>query len=639
MSTLAAVVAWDGAPDRTEIARRMLTRLSDRSPDGISVAEAPAAALGIGKLVVSQKQGHLRQPLIDEAAGLYSVSDVRIDNREELRGQLRLGPAATDAEIVLAAYVKWGPICPDHLVGDFAFIVWDSPNRRLFAARDPFGVRPLVYRRLSGRLLLASDVEQILTVDPSAWKVDDLAVVEYLQLQWRFPDRTFWEPIKTVPAGHCLMADDRSVQVLRWWRPPAAPEIIEDHEECYREFRRLFRQAVADRLDSDYPVLVQLSGGFDSSCIAVVAGQVGASAPLRAVGAVHPGLECDESVYMDAVKEVLPFPTEYWDGTKIPPLDHEQPSLCRPGHQGSTINGTRGDLEIAARDGARAIVNGYGGDVWQSWAEGQLDHLRERRWRQLWRDVFMRPNATWVQRLRILNLSLRLHTPDRLKRTVRSMMGSGAGSRPAGLLDRWSDDSNFPEARRWDSPGPFWSAMQSRQLEEIAGSRFVRAVENRQFMSSANRVEARFPFLDLRCLDLLWRLPGSIWRPTGYDSRFHPIALRALLPPEIVSRRRKTVFSSALADKARMAQTSLRSLVASQPSMHIDRYCRKAQINGLLRTDSDRLTSRDWSTLCRLQSLEAWFEIVYAGPAADHATREQHGYQGKQGYCRVERGP
>ena len=122
--------------------------LADRAPDGTAAVEAPGAALAIGKLVVSHKQGHAsnRSSMKPPASTWWPTS---ASTTATSCAPCSVFPAsATDAEIVLAGYQRWGPLVPDHLIGDFAFAVWDARQRRLFAARDPFGVRPLVYRRL-----------------------------------------------------------------------------------------------------------------------------------------------------------------------------------------------------------------------------------------------------------------------------------------------------------------------------------------------------------------------------------------------------------------------------------------------------------------------------------------------------------
>jgi asparagine synthase (glutamine-hydrolysing) len=630
MSTLAVVVDWSDGGDRVDgvdraagaagtggsarlaRARRMVERLADRAPDGTAAVEAPGAALGFGKLVVSRKQGHAEQPLVDPAAGLTLVADVRVDNRDELRGPLGLPATATDAEIVLAGYRRWGPLVPDHLVGDFAFAVWDARARRLFAARDPFGVRPLVYRRLpDGTLLLASDVESILAVDPTAWKIDDVAVVDHLLAQWRFSERTFWEPIKAVPAGHCLQASARSLDVVRWWRPPTDPEIIADHETCYREFRRRFRQAVADRLASDHPVLIHLSGGFDSSSIAVMAGDIAAPVPLRAAGAIYPGLLCDESLYMAATAARLPYPTEYWNGTHPLAIDLDEPSLTAPGHRTCANDGTRGDFEIAGREGARVVLSGVGGDVWQPCNESQMDYLRRGQWRQLGQAAFLRPGMSWRSRARVLRWSVGLETPETLRSLVRRLRRVHrpeppwlASPVPPGPIE--PPLAAHPLAR---SAG----LAQARRLAELEGPRPVHAVERMQAVAQAGGVEMRFPFLDVRLLDLLWRMPLTIWGPPGYPSRFHPRAMGDLLPVEVATRRWKTDFSEALAARAVLARRALGSGADSGGHALLERYCKKDALSSLLHGDVLRspLGPEGWNRIWRVAVLEAWLAMVY----------------------------
>ncbi len=628
MSILAVVAAWADDPARRDRARRMIEPLAERAPDGRASVEAPGAALAFGKLVVSRRQGHAAQPLSDAAAGLYLVADVRIDNRDELRPTLGLPAAATDAELVLAGYRQWGVALPDHLVGDFAFAVWDARARRLFAARDPFGVRPLYYRRLpDGALLVASDVESILAVDPGAWKVDDQAVIDHLLSAWPSPERTFWEPIRALPAGHALLASAADCQVQRWWRPPAVPAILADHETCYRELRRRLRQAVADRLDADHPVLVHLSGGFDSTAIATLAGTIEARAPLRAVGAVYPGLGCDESLYMDAVRARLPYPTEYWDGTRPLSLDLDAPALAGPGLRTCLNDGTRGDQEIARREGARAVLSGLGGDVWQPCNESQRDYLRRGHWRQLWQAAFMRPGMSWGGRARVLRWSLGQETPEAIRALGRRLRRRAPAAAPPWLARPATRDP-LPPAPEAQALARSHGLAQARRLLDLGGPRPVHALARMQVVAAANQVEMRFPFLDVRLVDLLWRLPLTIWGPPGYPARLHPLVLRDLLPPEVTSRRWKTDFSAALAARAALAWRALRA--RSDPPGHLllERYCRGSHIAALAGADLPQspLKADRWSEIWRLAVLEAWLEMVYGQARSRLTSRGEHGH-------------
>ena len=142
MSGIAGILRLNGqAPDRAELVR-MRDALAHRGPDGADVWTGGAAGLVHLALNVTPEAQSERGVVVD--GDLALVADVRLDNRDELLGALGLRSSTsrptTDPELLLAAYRRWGTECPERLLGAFAFAVWDGRERRLFLARDPFGV-------------------------------------------------------------------------------------------------------------------------------------------------------------------------------------------------------------------------------------------------------------------------------------------------------------------------------------------------------------------------------------------------------------------------------------------------------------------------------------------------------------------
>ncbi len=157
MSAVFGVVFLDGRPVPPALLERMAETLAHRGPDGAAIWTAsgasarsdgqPNAGLGFRRLITTPEAANEMSPLRDEAAALVLTADVRLDNRAELLAalQIEIPPGADglapvgDGTLLLEAYKKWGEACPEHLLGDFAFAIWDERRRRLFAARDHFG--------------------------------------------------------------------------------------------------------------------------------------------------------------------------------------------------------------------------------------------------------------------------------------------------------------------------------------------------------------------------------------------------------------------------------------------------------------------------------------------------------------------
>ena len=216
-------------------------------------------------------------PLVD-SRGLTIAADARLDDPEQLREALGLKPRdgrIADAALILHAYQRWGRACVERLYGDFAFVVWDAPRRRLFCARDALGARPFYYALNAQRFAFATAMEAVLAAPGVGAELDERRVSTHLASPWRdFRRRTFFREVLRLAPGHTLTVDAgrlRPVRQRRWWRPEGLPTArggsAEEHGEGLLEE---LDRAVRVRLGGG-PVGVELSGGLDSSAVAVLA--------------------------------------------------------------------------------------------------------------------------------------------------------------------------------------------------------------------------------------------------------------------------------------------------------------------------------------------------------------------------------
>jgi asparagine synthase (glutamine-hydrolysing) len=556
MSTLAVAVTWDDAPTRLELAQIMTGALAAHAPDGADVIEAPGAALGFGRLVVSRGQGHHLQPLRRPDFGLFLVADARIDNRAELAAELGLFRESTGAEVILAAFARWGDEAPRHLDGDYALALWDARRRRLFAARDPSGVRPLVYRILPDRLLVASDVEQILAVDPSARRVDDRSVVDFLIGRPAFHDRTYFEAIRAVPNGHSLIADGRTAIVRRHFEVPPLGPRFSDETEAFGELRRVFFQAVRERLESDHPAVLHASGGFDSSSVVSVADRLRRDGetlpPLRAVAAVYPGLACDEWPIIKSFETHLGFPLETWDGTQSTLADLTNPALRGPGTRATMTDGTAGDVELARSRGARILLTGFGGEIFDTPFGIFRDLLAEHELDTWWAHVASARRLPPSQLGRFAMILARESLPEGLRAELRPFRRARGLSAPAALLTPLAR-ALAAEPRPTAPLPPCRLAAHRASLSMFTGPLLPFVLGRNQARAGQEHVEIRAPFLDRAVLSVALRLPLQSRGVPAYGCRIQRRALGDLLPSPIRDLRRKTTFEDVLAHQLAVA--------------------------------------------------------------------------------------
>ncbi|HSP99200.1 MAG TPA: asparagine synthase-related protein, partial [Candidatus Dormibacteraeota bacterium] len=240
-------------------------------------------------------------PTLAESPSCRVVFDGVLDNGDELRAQLAepLAGEPTTAQLVCQAYGRWGEEAIARLKGIFALIVADPARDLLLCARDSLGIRPLFYAEVESTLLLSPAVETLLARPGVSAEINRACLVDRLTRHWPANDETYFTRVRRVPPGHVLRIHGGERRVYRYWNPlPAdgAMEWIPD-DEAPERFEVLFRQAVARCLGAG-PAAIYMSGGLDSSTLAMVAADLGGArdlAPSCALSLVFSGTDRDEA--------------------------------------------------------------------------------------------------------------------------------------------------------------------------------------------------------------------------------------------------------------------------------------------------------------------------------------------------------
>jgi asparagine synthase (glutamine-hydrolysing) len=283
------------------ILETMNALLAHRGPDGEGVwrADGDVAGLAHRRLAVIDLSASGRQPMAAPNGHMITFNG-EIYNYLELMDELRAGwgfRSTSDTETVLAAYAKWGAGCLAHLRGMFAFALWDG--ERLFAARDRFGIKPFYYSVVNGVLYFASEIKALLPILPEIATEPD-ALAEYLTFQYTIGDRSLFRHVHTLLPGHALVVERGLVRTFRYW--DVHYEIDFDHTPRWftNRMREVLHDSVKVHLRSDVPIGAYVSGGIDSSLIAILASGEPASGKIGFHGKFvgFPGY--DESRYARA---------------------------------------------------------------------------------------------------------------------------------------------------------------------------------------------------------------------------------------------------------------------------------------------------------------------------------------------------
>lgn len=274
MSGIAGIIHFDGAPVEPGLVKKMTAAMSCRGPDGIHHWIKGSVALGHCMLHTTPESLEVMQPLTNENDSLVLVMDGWVDNGEELRKEL-LGRRVvlrnlSDAELILKAYETWGEACPNKIIGEYVFFIWDSKHKSLFGARDAIGTRHFYYYAGKGWFAFASEINGLLEHEHIDQQLNESRLLDYLVVHYDRDDEigTFYEDIYRLPAGHAMSISSRGIKTWRYWNPENLPQNhYSSLDECAEAFLEQFSIAVKCRLRSVGPVGAMLSGGLDSSSI------------------------------------------------------------------------------------------------------------------------------------------------------------------------------------------------------------------------------------------------------------------------------------------------------------------------------------------------------------------------------------
>lgn len=279
MSALAGLWNFGGNPDAVASCRRMLAAQEIYGPDDAALWGGGSIAMGRRLSASLPEDAYDRQPLIGGGGRFVLVADLRLDNREDLTRDLQISPPAaaslSDADILLSTWERWETKTFDHILGDYAFALWDSRDQTLTLARDPTGVRPLHYHLGSGFAAFASMPKGLHAVPEVPRAPDEERVAEFIALLPEYGSRSFFKGIHRVEAGGMTVLGQGGATPSRHWQPSRQPIRFFKSDEVVEALRQHLDDAVRVRLRGAGAVVgAQLSGGLDSSAVAATAARV-----------------------------------------------------------------------------------------------------------------------------------------------------------------------------------------------------------------------------------------------------------------------------------------------------------------------------------------------------------------------------
>lgn len=270
-------IDWEAdLSDQAKTLDAMVATLADRGPDASGTYITTHAALGHRRLSVVDLEGG-RQPMIRHRGdNAYIITyNGELYNTAEIRSDLETAGYSfrshSDTEVLLTAFIEWGPACVHRFNGIFAFGIWDEAKQSLFLARDRLGVKPLFYAERGKSLIFGSELKALLAnpkIKPEI-EADGLAEI-FIIGPARTPGHGIFRGVKELKPGYYAIYTRQGLQLKQYWALESY-EHPDDFQTTVRTVRELLEDATKRQLVSDVPLCTLLSGGLDSSTLSAFA--------------------------------------------------------------------------------------------------------------------------------------------------------------------------------------------------------------------------------------------------------------------------------------------------------------------------------------------------------------------------------
>lgn len=524
----------------------MLDTLAHRGPDGrgARALDGGAVLLGHRRLAIIDTSTDGAQPIGNEDGTVWLTYNGEIYNFGALREELQcLGHrfrSRTDSEVIVHAWEEWGAACVSRLRGIFAFGLWDERTKTLFLARDPLGVKPLYYARHAGRFVFASQPKAIVADPDFPRAIDPQGLRDFLAFGYLPLARSAFAGVSRLPAGHTATLKDGALTLSRYWTLEC-PDDLDDPREAAARLREGLAGAVRTQLVSDVPVGCFLSGGIDSSLLVALA-----QPHLPALRSFTVGFEEEASDERAHARRVAAhFGTRHHES--VAREEDLRARLCELQEcfdEPFDPNGPLPFYEVARLARRHDTVVALGGDGADELFAGYLRY-----------DDFDRPAwvprgraaALWRRLRRLGLLGARRAAADDLERYFRYEGCLGAGGLEALLGARFLEgtvDGVASAMLAFRRPGlPAVAAARYQDMHLYLVDHILCKVDR---ASMAHGVEARVPFLDPELVRLAFRIPLALHYRRGERKALLKQVAAQLLPPDVVTPRKKG-FSSPMA--------------------------------------------------------------------------------------------
>lgn len=560
MSAITGIFYRDGRSVAESQIKKMNDRLSHRGPDGSAIwCEGPVA---LGHQMLHTTPESLHETLPYEEDGLVITADARIDNRRELSEKLNIEDKeeVSDSYFILKAYQEWGETCPEELLGDFAFAIWDKDKEQLFCARDHMGVKPFYYYSSDEIFVFGTEIKALLTLPEIPRKPNELKIAFYLIQVLTDKTLTFYDQIFSLTSANYLIIDNNTTNKQKYWELNPDLKIKLDSEEEYiTEFRKIFSEAITCRLRSAFPVGFELSGGLDSSSVVCMAKNItkNSSAKQFAINTYSMVFkdipQTDESYYIKKVVETGEINSNLIPSDKISPLKNISTYLRHQDQPFITVNMAilSNMYEKMQNDGIRINLGGSGGDAIVSYGTNYFRDLAVTfRWNKLINEIY---SVSKRSKHNFFNLFLTLAIvpmlPDNFKRLIKSILHLDKNNENFVLSKDFAEKlggKNYLNTQTFNYTINEIKTAREYHYFMIAQYHHQQVLEMIDRIGAAYSIETRRPFYDKRLVEFCYAIPTDMKFKTGWDRYIFRSSMEDILPKEVQWRHLKIFFDTVI---------------------------------------------------------------------------------------------
>ncbi len=605
---------------------QMVRTLNHRGPDEEGTVVLPGVGLAMRRLAIVDLAGG-QQPFANEDGTLQLVANGEIYNFESVKRDLiergHRFRSRADVEVLVHAYEEYGDRFLERIRGMFALAIWDGRRRRLIAARDRAGEKPLYYTLTKEGLFLASEIKALLSRREVSRELDAEALDQFLTYEYVIAPRTIFRGISKLPAAHYLVYQDGRIAVERYWDAAEVQPREWTEDEAAEEVRSTLRTAVRSQMMADVPLGVFLSGGIDSSGVARFMTDEGSAAAVHSFSMGFADGSYNELPYARQIAALCG--TEHHEGTVTPDVASLFERLI------VHLDEPFADVSLfptflvsqMAQAHVKVVLTGDGGDELFGGYDAYEAQALAARWSGVLPEAAVRAADVVLERIRpsekkkgLVNKARRFvdglaHAPKSIEQyrwmTFLSATAKERLYTPALRDSLTASDVYAPVRQALAAAGT--SDLLNRQLYAdlmiyLADDILVKVDR----MSMATSLETRAPFLDTDVMELAFSMPGDLKIRGGTRKYVLKRALKDVIPSSILDRR-KEGFSIPMKNWLRHELNPLMSRLLSPERIRRRGLIEPAEVSRLI-AEHCAGQSNHAHVLFSLMVFEQWAESV-----------------------------